>query len=67
MIAMTDQIEPSDNSGAAGPRVICVEDFQAFDIESRAQDQRLEEILRILRTLVATTPSSPSTLGVLAT
>ncbi|KAK9154849.1 hypothetical protein Sjap_002329 [Stephania japonica] len=60
-IAMTDQTEPSDDSGAASPRVISVEDFQALIQRVATHDQRLEEILRILRMPVAVTPSPPST------
>ncbi|KAK9123459.1 hypothetical protein Sjap_013061 [Stephania japonica] len=64
---MTDQTEPSDDSGAAGPRVISVEDFQALTQRVTTQDQRLEEILRILRIPVVATPSPPSTAGVATT
>ncbi|KAK9085472.1 hypothetical protein Sjap_025883 [Stephania japonica] len=54
-IAMTDQTEPSDDSGATGLRVISVEDFQALAQRVAIQDKMLEEILRILRMLVVST------------
>ncbi|KAK9110062.1 hypothetical protein Sjap_018122 [Stephania japonica] len=64
---MTNQIEPSDDSGVAGPRVINAKNFQALTQRVATQNQRLEEILRILRRPVATTPSPTSTSGVSAT
>ncbi|KAK9096391.1 hypothetical protein Sjap_021888 [Stephania japonica] len=58
---MTDQTKPSDGNGAIGPRVISVRDFQGLAKRVVSQDQRLEKILKILRTPVVATPSPPST------
>ncbi|KAK9156238.1 hypothetical protein Sjap_003718 [Stephania japonica] len=58
---MPDQTELGDDSGATGHRVVSVEDFQALAQRVASHDQRLEEILRILRTPVMATPSPPST------
>ncbi|KAK9134533.1 hypothetical protein Syun_013863 [Stephania yunnanensis] len=55
---MTDQPGLSDDNGAAGPRFASIEEVQSLTQRFTSQDQRLDEIVRILRAQITATPSS---------